>query len=83
MHQRKLINTREELEMMKNGLLEMFNLPITDHMEMKNFMECRRTLKEILGGINNQPARKTSANLSLNRGFPKLKSITTKQRTTN
>ena len=29
MHQRKLINTREELEMMKDGLLERFNLPIT------------------------------------------------------
>ena len=58
MHQRKLINTREELEMMKNGLLEMFNLPITDHAEMRNVMECRRTMKEILGGINNQPVNK-------------------------
>ena len=29
-HPRKLINTREELEMMKNGLLEMFNIPIND-----------------------------------------------------
>ena len=58
MHQRKLINTREELEMMKNGLLEMFNLPINDHAEMMNVMECRRTMKEILGGINNQPANK-------------------------
>ena len=58
-HQRKRINTREELEMMKNGLLETFNRPINDHTEMMNVMECRRTLKEILGGINNQPASKT------------------------
>ena len=58
MHQRKQINTREELEMMKNGLFEMSNLPITNHMEMNNFMECRGTLKEILGGINNQQVNK-------------------------
>ena len=58
MHQIKLINTREELEMMKNGLLEMFNLPMTDHAEMRNIMECRRTMKKILGGINKQPANK-------------------------
>ena len=58
MYQRKRINTREELEMMKNGLLEMFNLPITDHAEGMNATECRRTMKEILGGINNQSANK-------------------------
>ena len=28
---RRKINTREELEMMKNGLIKVFNLPITDH----------------------------------------------------
>ena len=44
---------------MKNGLLETFNRTINDHTEMMNVMEYRRTLKEILGGINNQPASKT------------------------
>ena len=59
MHQRKLINTREELEMMKHGLINVFNLPMTDHAEMMNFMECRRTLKEILEGINKKPVDKS------------------------
>ena len=45
---RKLINTREEVEMRKNGLLEMFNLPITDQNEIMNFKNNRRNLIETL-----------------------------------
>ena len=58
MRQRKLINTREELEMMKNGLIDVFYLPVTDQNKMMNFMECRRTLKEILEGVNYRPTRR-------------------------
>ena len=36
-HPKKLINTREELEMMKNGLLEMFNVPIDGQNEIMHF----------------------------------------------
>ena len=44
-HKRKLINTREELEMMKNGLINMFNIPITDHEEIINVQDYRRSTK--------------------------------------
>ena len=50
-HHRKIIKTREEVEMMKNGLTDVFNVPMTNHAERMNFMECRRTLKEILEGV--------------------------------
>ena len=49
-HPRKLINSREELEMMKNGLLEMFNILINDQNEMMNFKNNRRNLLEPLEG---------------------------------
>ena len=48
---RKIIKTREEVEMMKNGLTNVFSVPMTNHAERMNFMECRRTLKEILEGV--------------------------------
>ena len=47
-HPRKLINTREQLEMMKNGLLEMFNVLINDQNEIMNFKNNRRNLLETL-----------------------------------
>ena len=47
-YRKKIINTREELEMMKNGLLTMFNLPMTDHAEMMNFKNNRRNVRETL-----------------------------------
>ena len=50
--------TREELEMMKNGLTNVFNLPMTDHTEIMNYKDCRRTLKEIIEGIHNKPMSK-------------------------
>ena len=58
--------------MMKNGLLEMFNIPITDHAEMRNVMECRKTMKEILGGINNQPANKNFSKPIVKWKIPKV-----------
>ena len=47
---------------MKNGLLEMFNLPITDHRELMDYKECRRTLKEIVEGMHNKPVNKNFNN---------------------
>ena len=42
-HHRKIIKTREEVEMMKNGLTNVFSVPMTNHAERMNFMERRRT----------------------------------------
>ena len=39
---KKIINTIEELEMMKNELINMFNIPITNHGEIINVKEYRR-----------------------------------------
>ena len=49
-HRKKIINTREELEMMKNGLLEMFNIPINGQNEIMKFKNNRRNLLEPLEG---------------------------------
>ena len=46
--QKELIKTGEELEMMKTGLVNVLNLPITDHTEIMKFKNCRRSLEEIL-----------------------------------
>ena len=43
---------------MKNGLVNVLNLPITDHREIMNFKNCRRSLKEILEMTHNKPVRK-------------------------
>ena len=51
-HPRKLINTREELEMMRNGLLEMFNIPINDQNEMMKFKNNRRNLIDMHNPIS-------------------------------
>ena len=42
MHQRKLIKTIEEFEMMKNGLINVFNIPIADQTEMMHYRDYRR-----------------------------------------
>ena len=47
-HPRRLINTREELEIMKNGLINMFNIPITDHEEIINVQDYRRRSNQIV-----------------------------------
>ena len=41
-HPRKLRNTREGVEMMKNGLINVFSLPITNHEEIINIQDYRR-----------------------------------------
>ena len=53
----ELIKTREELEMMKNGLINVFNLSITNHTEIMNFKNCRRSLKETLERTHNKTVR--------------------------
>ena len=50
MHPKKPINTRENLEMMNNGLVNVLNLPITHHREIMNFKN-GRSLTEILKGL--------------------------------
>ena len=45
---RDRINTREELEMTKNGLINVFSLPITDHEEIINVRDYRRRSSKIL-----------------------------------
>ena len=52
---KKLIKTREEVEMMKNGLIDVFNLPITDQSKLIKYKDCRRTLREVIKEIHNQP----------------------------
>ena len=54
-YKKKLLKTREEVEMM-NGLIDVFNLPLTDQRKLMRYKDCRRTLKEIIEGIHNQPA---------------------------
>ena len=44
--------------MMKNGLINVLNLPITDQTEIMNYKDCKRTLKEIIEDIHNKPVRK-------------------------
>ena len=55
MYKKKLIQTREEVEMMKNGLIDVFNLPITYQSKLIEYKDCRRTLREIIKGFHNQP----------------------------
>ena len=51
-YKKKIIKTREELEMVKNGLIEVFNLPITDRIEIMKYKDCRRNLKETIEGVH-------------------------------
>ena len=53
---KKLIQTREEVEMVKRGLIDVFNLTITDQSKLMKYKDCRMTLKEIIEGIHNKPA---------------------------
>ena len=57
-HQRKLINTWEGLDMIKSGLVNVLNLPITDQREIINFKHYRRSLIEIFEGTHNKTVSK-------------------------
>ena len=46
MHQKKLINTREEGELINNGLVNVLNILSTEHRRVSNFKNNRRTLIE-------------------------------------
>ena len=43
---RKLINTREGLEMIKGGLVKMHNIPITEPREVRQFRNSKRSTIE-------------------------------------
>ena len=51
---RDSIKTREEVEMVKNGLIDVFNLPLTYQSKLIKYKDCRMTLREIIKGIHNQ-----------------------------
>ena len=55
MHQRKLIKTQEELEMMNNGLVNVLNILSTEHRKISNFKNCR-SLIETLEKTHNKTA---------------------------
>ena len=57
-HQRKLIKTREELEMMNNGLVNVLNILSTEHRKISNFKNNRRSLIEIVIMTHNKTVRK-------------------------
>ena len=46
--QRKLLNTIEELEMRKNGLINVYNISITDHEEIVNVQDYRGRSNQIV-----------------------------------
>ena len=69
---------RQEVEMMKNGLIDVFNVPMTNHTERMNFTECRRTLKEILEGVNYRPARRNGGKTIPECKIPKIEGIHSK-----
>ena len=54
MYKKKPIKTREELEMMNSGLIDVFNLPLTYQSKLIKYKDCRRTPREIIKGIHNQ-----------------------------
>ena len=47
-HQRKLMNTREGLEMIKTGLVKLHNIPITEPREVRQLRNFKRTTIEFL-----------------------------------
>ena len=72
LHQKKIINTKEELEMMKIGLINVFNLPITEQTETMNYEDCRRILKEIIEGTHNKPVSKNLSKSIFKWNIPKI-----------
>ena len=56
----------------RNGLIDVFNLPITDHSELMDYKDCRRTLKEVLEGVNYQPVRRNLRKTILKWKIPKI-----------
>ena len=69
---KELIKKREELEMMKNGIINVLNLPITDHTEIMNFKDCRRTSKEILERAHNKTVSKNLRKSIFKWNIPKI-----------
>ena len=57
-YKKKLLKTREELEIMKSALIDVFNLPITDQSKCMKYKDCRRNLKEIIEGVHKEPMNK-------------------------
>ena len=66
------------LEMRKSGLIDVFSVPMTNHTERMNFMECRRTLKEILEGVNYRPAKRNWRKAIPEWKIPKIEGIHSK-----
>ena len=60
------------MEMMKNGLIQVFNLPITDRREIMKYKDCRRNLKEIIEGIHKEPVNKNFYNSLVKRNLPEI-----------
>ena len=58
MHQRKLINTREEWEMVNHGLVNVLNILSKEYRKVCNFKNNRRRLIETFEGTHNQIVRK-------------------------
>ena len=77
-YKKKLITTRVELEMVKNGLIEVFNLPITDRREIMKYKDCRRNLKEIIEGIHRKPMNKNLYNSLVKRKLPEIEMLNKK-----
>ena len=71
-YKKKIIKTREELEMVKNGLIEVFNLPITDRREIMKYKDCRRNLKEITERLHKEPVNKNFYNSLVKRDLPEM-----------
>ena len=58
--------------MMKNGLINVFNLLINDHSKLMDYKDCRRTLKEIIEGIHNKPVNKNFNNTIFKWKIPEI-----------
>ena len=54
MHPKKLIKTREELEMMHSGLINVSNIPMTNDKDIMNFIDYRSRSKQISTIIYNK-----------------------------
>ena len=59
MHQRKLIKTREEWEMMNNGLVTVLNILSTEHRRVSIFKNNQRSLVETFKRNRHITVRKT------------------------
>ena len=58
MRQRKLINIRDEWEMMNNGLVNVLNILSTEHRKVSNFKNNRRSLIETFKETHNKTVSK-------------------------